>query len=251
MIKETVIHTLFSKFQLTAISAALLCVFFGMAATATPAHAQLDFSNSSTLFEQSGTADALAEETTLLGDEDPVTISINLINIVVFLLGIVVVSLIIYGGFTWLTAAGNADQVANAKRILTQAVIGLIIVLASWGGTIYVMNIARSATGLDPSFDVSAFDDLALGTTAPTTVAENVIIAVLSFLAFIIVGLFIYAGIMWMTAAGNSDRVDTAKRIMIAAVIGLVIVLGSLGITIYLIDTAAIATGGLTPEIDG
>ncbi|KXK26789.1 MAG: hypothetical protein TR69_WS6001000810 [candidate division WS6 bacterium OLB20] len=40
-------------------------------------------------------------------------------------------AMIIYGGFTYLTAAGSDEKVAQAKKILTFAVIGFIIILVA------------------------------------------------------------------------------------------------------------------------
>ncbi len=42
----------------------------------------------------------------------------------------------------------------------------------------------------------------------------------LSFLAVIFIILIIYGGYMWMTAAGNEGKVETAKKIIIRSVIG-------------------------------
>jgi len=38
-------------------------------------------------------------------------------------------AMLIYGGFTYLTAAGNPEKEALAKKILTYAVIGFIIIV--------------------------------------------------------------------------------------------------------------------------
>ncbi|KXK09725.1 MAG: hypothetical protein QY330_02665 [Candidatus Dojkabacteria bacterium] len=40
-------------------------------------------------------------------------------------------AMIILGGFTKLTAAGNADQEAKANKILTYAVIGFVIIIVA------------------------------------------------------------------------------------------------------------------------
>lgn len=53
----------------------------------------------------------------------------------------------------------------------------------------------------------------------------------LSFVGVLFFILIIYAGVMWMTAAGNEQQVSKAKDIIIAAVIGLVIVLSAYAIT--------------------
>lgn len=40
-------------------------------------------------------------------------------------------AMLLYGGFTYLTAAGNPDKEAQAKKVLTYAVIGFIIILVA------------------------------------------------------------------------------------------------------------------------
>jgi len=43
--------------------------------------------------------------------------------------------------------------------------------------------------------------------------------------------LMVYAGIIWTTARGNDDKTETAKKTIIAAVIGLVIVVSAYAIS--------------------
>jgi hypothetical protein len=54
------------------------------------------------------------------------------INIALLLLGIIFLILIIYSGYTWMTAMGQEDKIKKAKGTLTNAAIGLIIVLVSY-----------------------------------------------------------------------------------------------------------------------
>lgn len=56
-----------------------------------------------------------------------------LINGVLGLLSVIFLALSIYSGIRWMTAQGNEEEVTKAKTILTQAIIGLIIVVSSWG----------------------------------------------------------------------------------------------------------------------
>ncbi|MBI4812330.1 hypothetical protein HY798_02705 [Candidatus Falkowbacteria bacterium] len=44
----------------------------------------------------------------------------------------------IYGGYTWMTASGNEQQVEKAKGIIKNAVIGLIVVLAAYVVTAFI-----------------------------------------------------------------------------------------------------------------
>lgn len=70
----------------------------------------------------------------------------GLIGVFLSLLGIIFLVLIIYGGFIWMTSGGNETKVLKAKKILTNAVIGLIIVLSSYGITAFVMAAVYGAS---------------------------------------------------------------------------------------------------------
>lgn len=54
---------------------------------------------------------------------------------------------------------------------------------------------------------------------------------VLSFLGVIFLILLIYSGFMWMTARGNEGQVESSKKIMVRAIIGVIIILVSFIIT--------------------
>jgi amino acid transporter len=56
------------------------------------------------------------------------------------LLGIILVVLIIYAGYLWMMAQGDADQVQQAKDIIKNAVIGLIIMMAAYAITYFVLQ---------------------------------------------------------------------------------------------------------------
>jgi cbb3-type cytochrome oxidase subunit 3 len=58
-----------------------------------------------------------------------------IIKIFLSFLGVIFLVLIIYGGYIWMLARGNEQQVAQAKNIIEQAIIGLIIVLAAYAIT--------------------------------------------------------------------------------------------------------------------
>jgi len=81
-----------------------------------------------------------------LGSTDPRTIAANVINILLGFLGIIAVVLVLAGGFMWMTAAGNEDKVAQAKKVMSAGVIGLIIVLAAFGIAKFVVDALVTAT---------------------------------------------------------------------------------------------------------
>ncbi len=86
------------------------------------------------------------QSATGLGNEDPRTMAGSVINIVLGFLGIIAVLLILYGGFKWMTAAGNEDNVASAKKLIGAGVIGLIIILMAFGIAQFVISALYNAT---------------------------------------------------------------------------------------------------------
>lgn len=56
----------------------------------------------------------------------------NIIRIALGLLGIILVILIMYAGFLWMTAGGNEEQISKSKAMLKNAVIGLVIILSAY-----------------------------------------------------------------------------------------------------------------------
>ena len=75
-----------------------------------------------------------------LSTEDLSTTISNIINAVLALVGVVALGVILYGGFRWMTAAGNEEAVGEAKKIITAGVIGLIIVIVAWAVVSFVIT---------------------------------------------------------------------------------------------------------------
>ena len=79
------------------------------------------------------------------GSDLPIIVG-RIISGALTLVGIIFVVLLIYAGFLWMTAAGNEEKVTKAKKLLTQAVIGLGITLAAYAITTFVVNALLTAT---------------------------------------------------------------------------------------------------------
>ena len=62
------------------------------------------------------------------------------------LLGVFFLILMIYGGFLWMTDRGSSQQVEKAQKLITAAVIGMIIVLASYAISYFVLNAISNTT---------------------------------------------------------------------------------------------------------
>jgi hypothetical protein len=64
----------------------------------------------------------------------------TLINVFLSILGIIFLVLVLYAGFLWMTAAGSPDKVTKAKTLLAQAIIGMILILASFAISNFVVD---------------------------------------------------------------------------------------------------------------
>lgn len=72
----------------------------------------------------------------------------------------------------------------------------------------------------------------------------NVIGAGLSMIGVIFFGLMVYGGVLWMTARGNDEQTKKAKNTIIAASIGMIIVLASYAITSFVFESVQSGGGG-------
>lgn len=84
------------------------------------------------------------------GVEEPKSIAEivgGIISYALGLLGVGAVILIIYAGFLWMTARGKEERVTKAKDTLEAAIIGLVIILAAYAISYYVVKwITTAAT---------------------------------------------------------------------------------------------------------
>ncbi len=86
-----------------------------------------------------------------LGTNDIKTGIMNIVQYLLGFLGIIAILIILYGGFTWMTAAGNEEKVGKAKQIISAGIIGLVIIFVSYALVTFVINQLISATGATAS----------------------------------------------------------------------------------------------------
>lgn len=95
--------------------------------------------------ENSGVAET-AEKTghatqKLFGADSTLNSGIGLmISAFLSFLGVIFLVLIIYAGIFWMVAEGDEAKVEKAKMILTRAIVGLVIVLAAYAISFFVIN---------------------------------------------------------------------------------------------------------------
>ena len=69
------------------------------------------------------------------------------VNVLLGFLGVIAIIIVLYGGFTWMTAAGNEEKVAQAKKIITAGIIGLVIIFISFAIANFVISQIGEASG--------------------------------------------------------------------------------------------------------
>ena len=74
-----------------------------------------------------------------------------------------------------------------------------------------------------------------LGTNSVEQVVVNVINTALWTLGIISLVIILYAGFVWMTSAGNEEKIAKAKKTMVSAVIGLIIIFSSYAIVNFVL----------------
>ncbi|MEI6288436.1 MAG: hypothetical protein WCP18_02560 [bacterium] len=113
----------------------------------------------------------------------------------------------------------------TAKKILATALTVMVL-------SLFVLPVAVSAS----NFGVGDVN-VGLQNTNLKKAINNIIQVALSFLGLIAVVIILYGGFMWMTAAGDAGKVDKAKKLITAGIIGMIIILSAYIIANYILTT--------------
>ena len=136
--------------------------------------------------------------------------------------GIIVVLALVFlviGAVMYIVSAGNTEMMGTAKGAITAAMIGLALGLAA------------------PSFlteigTVLGWGAVATGPVATALTLSAIALKVLNFLLSIVgilaIIMLVIGGIMYLTAAGDEERIGTGKKIVTYSIIGIAIALASL-----------------------
>ncbi len=86
-------------------------------------------------------------ETINLGTIDLRTIIARIIQVVFGVLGMVLLIIILYAGWLWMTSQGDEEKIMEAKNIIKNATIGLAIMLMAFSITTFIIRLLTGATG--------------------------------------------------------------------------------------------------------
>ncbi|MFZ2299664.1 MAG: hypothetical protein WAW00_00840 [Candidatus Moraniibacteriota bacterium] len=126
---------------------------------------------------------------------------------------------IVIGAVLYITSAGNEKQMELAKGAITASMIGLAIGIAA-------------PTFLKEIGTVLGWGEVNTGAVSGATTLSQIARKVLDFLLSIVgvlaIIMLVVGGIMYLTAAGDEDRIDTGKKIVTYSIIGIAVALASL-----------------------
>lgn len=114
--------------------------------------------------------------------------------------------------------------------LLTLLILGLPIVVFG----------ADDPYGIETTAKVSNLPQEVAGANSTFAIVGKIVGVGLSLVGIVFFGLTLFAGIYWMTARGDSSRVDKAKDTLESAIIGLIIVMAAYAIVNFVFTNLSI-----------
>jgi hypothetical protein len=84
----------------------------------------------------------------IFGKENTVGgVILGLLQMFLGIVGLIAVAMLVYGGFRYITSVGNSEIAQAAKKTITNAIIGLVIIILSFVIVTVITNLAFGRTG--------------------------------------------------------------------------------------------------------
>ncbi|OGJ60926.1 hypothetical protein A3C37_00480 [Candidatus Peribacteria bacterium RIFCSPHIGHO2_02_FULL_53_20] len=131
----------------------------------------------------------------------------SILNVITSYVGIIAVAVIIIAGFYLILGLGNDTSKDTARKIVLYTAIGIVLILLA---NVIVAFFQGLPTGTDTSGIYGSI--------------LTILTTFLSFVGIIAVVVIVIAGIMLLISGGDEGRKDTAKKIIMYAIIGLIII---------------------------
>lgn len=83
--------------------------------------------------------DQFGQKIPVAKDEPDVFVG-KIIKAILAIIGVIFIAMIIYGGLTYATSIGSEEKLGTAKKILTYAIIGIVIIALAYVLTDYILK---------------------------------------------------------------------------------------------------------------
>jgi hypothetical protein len=136
----------------------------------------------------------------------------DIIDYVKWLLGSIIVLYMVISSVRLISAQGNDEEIKTQKNNITYGFIGILVILLANNivNAIYIINSPQETAAASP-------------TTAIGEITSLIRLA-LVFLGPIAIAFTIYAGFYYLSALDNEERVNKAKRMIVAGITAIVII---------------------------
>lgn len=128
------------------------------------------------------------------------------------------------------------------QRIVS--IIMMAMVLGSALASVLSITSARAQTINTKDLGLEYPKSLGLGNRPLQETIADIIKKLLALLGIVAVVIILIGGFTWMTAGGNTEKVDEAKKWIFSGIIGLAIILSAYAIAFFVIKQLVIATTG-------
>ncbi len=132
------------------------------------------------------------------------------------------------------------------SNLLRDVLICGAIMIAALGLSVQFADPSFATSFIDPDDNINAVEEATGGESDLKGILQTILNFALSFLGFVMVVMVIYAGVLYVTAAGNEDNVGKAKKILLYSAIGVVLIMISFAFVNTLLGAASDVSTGTT-----
>lgn len=150
-----------------------------------------------------------------------VKIITNITQILLSLIGYLAVGFVLYGSFILLTSSGRSEAVAKGRQTIVRALIGVVIGI---GGSAIVGTIYKTVFPESYNTNVTA-----------NTVLGNIFDLVLQLAAVTTIIIIVVSGFKIVTGGDNPEKIQSARKAILYALIGLILVVSSYSIVKFFV----------------
>ena len=137
-----------------------------------------------------------------------------------------------------------AMRLVKYKTII--AIIAALLFSTLAASSVFAQGVAPADQGAAQNDDVFGIDPIhettKLGKADLQTTVARIINVMLSLLGIVAVVIILLGGFKWMTAGGNDDKVEEAKKLILSGIIGMAIIMSAWAIARFVLIQLGQAT---------
>ncbi len=139
------------------------------------------------------------------------------------LLILIAVAFVMISGFKMITALGETEQISQQKVVFQWVGIGIVVILIN---DVLIREVIYPNL-LGDDWEVTYNPDAETGVREAVAIIQYF----LQFLAVIAFVVFLYGGSVWVLSFGDQDRIETGKKTLTGAILGIIVILVSYVVT--------------------